>query len=202
MDRRALLGTLASGLFVVGLTASGCFRQREKAPPDDQFPLVVFAFLLIVVVVFVLCTGALVFVSRQRRRRKLLKVFVALVAGAVCGAFWIMLVDTAVNPAMPEAMTAPIVLVVGVATALVAAVVLSMPSRLSRIVGLSAMAIGFHSLALPIAAVISVLVGGAHAVGLQTIALSVGGLLAGVSLVFVADRVLRRPGAGSARPHA
>ena len=99
-----------------------------------------------------LCTGAPVLLSRQRRRRKVAKMLVALGAGAVCGAFWILLLDTAVNPAIPDAMKAPVVLVVGVATALVAAVLLSMPSRLSQIVGLSAMVIGFHSLALPIAA--------------------------------------------------
>jgi len=205
--QRALLGTSVCGPLVVGLTAFGCARGHIE--PEKQFPLVVLAFLLIVVMVFVLCTGALVVLSRQRRRRKLAKVLVALVAGAVCGAFWILLLDTAVNPAIPDAMTAPIVLVAGVATALVAVVLLSRPRRLSRIVGLSAMAVGFHSLALPIAAVTSVLVEGAHAVGLHTIALSAGGLLSGVFLVFVADRVLRRRRPGSARarfhlnpPHA
>ncbi|HEX6030018.1 MAG TPA: hypothetical protein VFY90_01225 [Tepidiformaceae bacterium] len=188
-DRRELLGGLVSGLLLVGLTASGCVRG--DIAPENQFPLVVLAFLLVVVVVFVLCAGALVLVSRRRRRRKLAKILVALVAGAVCGAFWILLLDTAVNPAIPDAMNAPIVLVVGVATALVAAVLLSRVSRLSKILGLSAMAIGFHSLALPIAAIISVLVGGAQAVALHTIALSVGGLLSGLFVVFVADRVLR-----------
>jgi len=55
----------------------------------------------------------------------------------------------------------------------------------------SAMTIGFHSLALPIAALISLLVGSAQAGDLRTVALSVGGLLLGVFLVFVGDRVLR-----------
>src|SRR5690348_12585073 len=177
MDRRELLGSLLSGVVVVGLTTVGCIR-RESAP-ENEFPLVEFTFLLIVAVVFVLCTGTLMLVSRQRRRRKMAKILVALVAGAVCGAFWILLLDTAVNRAIADAMKAPIVLVVGVATALVATILLSRPSRLSQILGLSAMAIGFHSLALPIAAVTSMLVGGAQAVGLHTIALSVGGLLAG-----------------------
>ena len=195
MHRRELLGSVVSSLIVVGSTAFGCVRS-DIAPED---PVVVFAFVLIVVVVFVLCTGILMLVSRRRRRRKLAKVLVALVAGAACGALWILLLDTAVNPAIPDAVKAPIVLAVGVGTALGAAVLLSMPRRLSRILGLSVMAVGFHSLALPIAAVTSMLVGGPQAVDRHTIALSVGGLLSGTLLVFVADRVLRRPKMRSAR---
>ena len=195
MHRRELLDSVVSSLLVVGLTSVGCVRS-DIAPND---PVVVFAFVLIVVVVFVLCTGTLVLVSRRRRRRKLAKVLVALVAGAVCGAFWILLLNTATNPAMPDAVKAPIVLVVGVGTALGAAVLLSMPRRLSQIIGLGVMAVGFHSLALPIAAVTSMLVAGPQAVDLHTIALSVGGLLSGTLLVFVADRVLRRHRMGSAR---
>ena len=117
---------------------------------------------------------------------------VTLVAGSVCGAFWILLIDTAVNPAIPDAMNEPAVLVVGVVTALVAASLLSMANHLSEMVGLSAMAMGFHSLALPIAALISIVAGGAHAVDLRAVALSIGGLLVGVVLVIVGDRVLRR----------
>jgi hypothetical protein len=94
-------------------------------------------------------------VSRRRRRRKLAKILVPLVAGSVCGALWILLVDTAANTAIPDAMNEPAVLAVGVVTALGAATLLSLPNRLSEMVGLSAMAIGFHSLALPIAALIS-----------------------------------------------
>jgi len=75
-----------------------------------------------------------------------------------------------------------------------------MPNRLSEMVGLAAMAIGFHSLALPIAALISLLVGGAQAGDLRTVALSVGGLLVGAFLVFVGDRVLRRRRMRSSRP--
>ena len=119
-------------------------------------------------------------------------ILVPLVAGSVCGALWILLVDTAAYTAIPDAMNEPVVLAVGVVTALVAASLLSMPNRLSEMVGLSAMAIGFHSLALPIAALISLLVGGAQAGDLRTVALSVGGLLVGAFLVFVGDRVLRR----------
>jgi hypothetical protein len=151
------------------------------------------------VVVFLLCTGVLVLVSSRRRRRKLVKMLVTLVAGSVCGAFWILLIDTAVNPAIPDAMHEPAVLVIGVVTALVAASLLSMANHLSEMVGLSAMAMGFHSLALPIAALISIVAGGAHAVDLRAVALSIGGLLLGVCLVFVGDRRRRRRSRSRAR---
>jgi hypothetical protein len=66
-------------------------------------------------------------------------------------------------------------------------------------VGLSAMAMGFHSLALPIAALISIVAGGAHAVDVRAVALSIGGLLLGVCLVFVGDRRRRRRSRSQAR---
>jgi hypothetical protein len=147
---------------------------------------------------------------------------VALVAGAVCGALWILLVDTVVNAPRIGATNEPAVLVVGVVTAaLVAASLLSSlsrPDRLRQVVGLSAMVIGFHCLALPIAALLSLLVRGAprfpaargpaltavilgtRFVGdLRTVGLSVGGLLVGLCLVFIGDRVLRHPRMNSLR---
>ena len=211
MDRRAFIGTLAGGLLAAPLVA------EAQTPSGTSRPWLVeampfFPFLLVAGVVFLLSTGFLVFVSSRRRRRKLVKMLVTLVAGSVCGAFWILLIDTAVNPAIPDAMNEPAVLVVGVVTALVAASLLSMANHLSEMVGLSAMAIGFHSLALPIAALISFFVGGAQwvrtassrpaltaeilgtrlVVDLRTVGLSIGGLLFGLFLVFVGDRVLRR----------
>src|SRR5712664_976149 len=199
MDRRAFIGTLAGGLLAAPLVA------EAQTPSGTSRPWLVeampfFPFLLVAVVVFLLSTGFLVFVSSRRRRRKLAKMLVALVAGSVCGAFWILLIDTAVNPAIPDAMNEPAVLVVGVVTALVAASLLSMANHLSEIVGLSAMAMGFHSLALPIAALISIVAGGAHAADLRTVALSVGGLLLGLFLVFIGDRVLRGRRMRSSRP--
>ena len=48
--------------------------------------------------VFLLCAaGTLVSVFRRRRGRKLMKTLVALVAGSVCGALWMLLVDTVAN---------------------------------------------------------------------------------------------------------
>ena len=190
---RTRLASLASRLrvAVMGLAAFGCVVR--KAEPDNQFSLVDLAFVLVAGVVFLLCTGIIVLVSSRRRSRQGAKILVALGAGSVCGALWILLVDTVVHAAIPGATNEPAVLVVGVVmAALVAASLLLTPNRLSKVVGLSAMAIGFHSLALPIAALISFLVGGARAGDLRTVALSVGGLLVGVFLVFVGDRVLRR----------
>ena len=195
MDRRAFISGITLGLLAAPLAAEA---QTPRAVPSgtsrpwlvDALPF--FPFLLVAGVVFLLCTGVLLFVSSRRRRRKLAKMLVTLVAGSVCGAFWILLIDTAVNPAIPDAMNEPAVLVVGVVTALVAASLLSMANHLSEMVGLSAMAMGFHSLALPIAALISIVAGGAHAVDLRAVALSIGGLLVGVVLVIVGDRVLRR----------
>jgi hypothetical protein len=188
MDRRSFLGSLTGGLLATG---------AGSIETDTRFVAVVLA--LSAVVVFLLCTGVLVFVSSRRRRRKLVKMLVTLVAGSVCGAFWILLIDTAVNPAIPDAMHEPAVLVIGVVTALVAASLLSMANHLSEMVGLSAMAMGFHSLALPIAALISIVAGGAHAVDLRAVALSIGGLLLGVCLVFVGDRRRRRRSRSRAR---
>ena len=188
MDRRSFLGSLTGGLLATG---------AGSIETDTRFVAVVLA--LSAVVVFLLCTGVLVFVSSRRRRRKLVKMLVTLVAGSVCGAFWILLIDTAVNPAIPDAMHEPAVLVIGVVTALVAASLLSMANRLSEMVRLSAMAMGFHSLALPIAALISIVAGGAHAVDLRAVALSIGGLLLGVGLAFVGDRRRRRRSRSRAR---
>jgi peptidoglycan/LPS O-acetylase OafA/YrhL len=188
MDRRSFLGSLTGGLLATG---------AGSIETDTRFVAVVLA--LSAVVVFLLCTGVLVFVSSRRRRRKLVKMLVTLVAGSVCGAFWILLIDTAVNPAIPDAMHEPAVLVIGVVTALVAASLLSMTNRLSEMVRLSAMAMAFHSLALPIAALISIVAGGAHAVDLRAVALSIGGLLLGVCLAFVGDRRRRRRSRSRAR---
>jgi hypothetical protein len=96
--------------------------------------------------------------------------------------------------------------------ALAAASLLAMPTRLSTVVGRSAMVVGFHCLALPIAACISLVVGRGQwipatgvldtilAADLHPIALSVGGLLVGVGLVFIGDRALRRRRRRRSRP--
>ena len=211
MGRRTFLEVLIGGLLAAPLAAEA--QESRAVPSGTSSPWRgALPFLLVAGVVFLLCTGVLVLVSRRRRRRKLAKILVPLVAGSVCGALWILLVDTAVSAAIPDAMNEPAVLAVGVVTALVAASLLSMPGRLSQVAGLSAMTIGFHSLALPLAALLSILVAGAQwfptssarppltalilgarfAGDLRAIGLSIGGLLVGLGFVFVGDRVLLR----------
>ena len=185
--RRTSLASWASrvSVAVIGLAAFGCVVVRATEP-DIQAAL-------------------------RRRRRRLKKILVAVFAGSVCGALWVLLVATVVNAARPGAIMGPAVLGVGVVTALGAAILLSRRDSLSEVVGLSAMTIGFHSLVLPIGALIAFLVAGAQwspatsarpavtavILGIRlagdpsTVGLSLGGLLLGVLLVFLGDRGLR-----------
>ncbi len=206
-DRRTSLESMAYRvrLAVMGLAALGCIGA-ERGNPVWLGALPV---LLVGVVVFLLIIGLQVLVSSRRRSRKLAKILVALVAGSVCGALWILLIDTVVTAATPEVMNESAVLGIGVVAALVAATLLSMPHRLSQVVGLSAMTIGFHSLAVPIAGLISLLFRRAQWVpdaglrlagDLPTVGLSVGGLLVGLILVFVGDQALRRGRTRRSRP--
>ena len=165
MTRRACLSVLSgllaaprslpcrASILVLGLTASGCVTRDSR--PASQFPLVELAFVLFVAALFILCTGFIVLVAPRRRRRKVAKMLVAFSAGSVCGAIWVLLVDTVTNAADFDALDEPAVLVVGLVATLVAAFLLSTPDSLTEVTGLSAMAIGLHSLALPLAALIS-----------------------------------------------
>jgi len=216
--RRTSLASWASrvSVAVIGLGASGCVVVRATEPDiQSALPmLALFALLLVGGAVFVVASGMLVVVSRRRRRRGLEKILVAVFAGLVCGALWVLIVATVVNAERPGAMMGPAVLGVGVVTALGAAILLLRPDSLSEVVGLSAMTIGFHSLVLPIGALIAFLVGGARwlpatsvrpaltavILGIRlagdpsTVGLSVGGLLSGLFLVFIGERVLRGAG--------
>ena len=147
--------------------------------------------------VFLLCAaGTLVSVFRRRRGRKLTKTLVALVAGSVCGALWMFLVDTVANAIRADTINDSAVLLVGVVTAVVAALFLSAPESPTEVAGVSMVVVGFHMLALPIAALISFLVAGAAwlpdaSAELRTVGFSVAGLVVGALLVFLGDRVLR-----------
>jgi hypothetical protein len=202
VNRPTFLGGLAGGLLAT---------RPGPIEADIRFVTVVLG--LSAVVVFLVCTGILALVSSRRRTRKLAKIGVAVVAGLMCGALWILLVAIVVNASMPGVMNEPAVLIFGAVTAaLVAAGLLPTSYRLHKVLGRSAMVIGFHALALPLAALFAFVVRGAQwfpaasvrlaltAVilrirltgDLPTVGLSVGGLLLGVFLVFVGDRVLRR----------
>jgi hypothetical protein len=147
--------------------------------------------------VFILCAvGILMSVFGHRRGGKRTKILVAFAAGSLCGALWMLLVDTAANTIRPDTIKGWAVLLVGVVAALVVALFLSVSESLTAVVGLSMIVIGFHSLALPIAALISFLLAGAAwlpgaSAELRTVGLGVAGLLVGAVLVFLGDRVLR-----------
>ena len=107
-----------------------------------------------------------------------------------------LLVDTVANTISTDTIKESAVLLVGVVTALVAALFLSAPTNLRQVAGVSMMVIGFHSLALPIAVLISFVVAGAAwlpgaSAERRAVDLSVAGLLVGVLLVFLGDRALR-----------
>jgi hypothetical protein len=139
-------------IVIMGLAAFGCVGRQIE--PDNQVSassaLFFLVFLFVAVVVFLLCTGIIVLVDM--RRRMLARILVAVRAGSMCGAFWVLLVDTVVKAARPGASIGPAVLGIGVVTAMGAAILLSRPDSLSEVRGLSVMTIGFHSLVLPIGA--------------------------------------------------
>jgi hypothetical protein len=195
---------------VIGLAAFGCVSATESASGPGP-PWALLAFLLVGGALYLVVSGILVVVSGRRRRRRLEEILVAVVAGSVCGALWALLVTTVVNAARPGVIMGPAVLGVGVVTGLGTAILLSRCDSLREVARLSAMTIGFHSLGLPIGALIAFLVAGAQwspatsarpavtaaILGIRlagdpsTVGLSVGGLLLGVFLVFIGDRVLR-----------
>jgi hypothetical protein len=144
----------------MGLAAVGCIGAEPET--GQRVWLGAFPVLFLGVAVFLLFIGLQAFVSSRRRSRRLAKVLLALVAGSACGALWMLLVDTVVNAAIRDAVNETAVRVVGVATALLVAAVLLTPNRLSTVVGRSAMVVGFHCLALPIAACLAVVVRGAR----------------------------------------
>jgi hypothetical protein len=215
--RRPSRGPLLSRprIAVIGLAAYGCVGPPGvPASASATHDWGVLAFLLVGVALYLVISGILVVVSQRRRRRRLEEIFVAVFAGSVCGALWVLLVATVVATERPGALMGPAVLAVGVATALSAAILLARRDSLRGVTGLSAMTIGFHSFMFPIGALIAFLVAGAQwppatsarpgvtavILGIRlagdpsTVGLSVGGLLLGLFLVFIGDRVLRGTG--------
>jgi hypothetical protein len=177
---------------------------------DERAAITLLALLGLAVVLFAVMAGLAVRVGRRSSRRRLLKSLVAFMAGSVCGMLWVLFIATIRAADRPGSLTDPVLLAVGTVVALSGAVLLSGPGRLGEVVGRSLMTTGFNSLALPIAALISFLVGGAQvspgsapdlsavilgvrlAGDVTTVSLSIGGFLAGIFLVFLGDRRLRR----------
>jgi hypothetical protein len=71
-------------------------------------------------VVSLLCVAVVVLVSRRRRGQKAARIVVPLGAGSVCGALWMLLVDTVANTISIDTINESAMLLVGVLTALVA----------------------------------------------------------------------------------
>lgn len=215
------LAPLASrvSVAVVGLAVgSGCVEVR-MTESDKDATISLLALLALAAALFLVFRGLALFVAwrhgagTRQHRRRLLKILVAVVAGGMCGVLWVLLITTVLDAAARSGAATNLV-VVGVVVALSVAVLLGRSGRLREVMGRSLMTTGFHSLALPIAALISFLVGSAQlgpggstrpelsamilgvklAGSIATVGLSVGGLLVGVFFVFLGDRLLRQPG--------
>ena len=176
---------------------------------DEPASIALLAFVGLGGILLLVFTGLAVLVARRPRRRRHLKILVAPLAGGVCGMLWMLLVATILEAARPGTpMDLPLV-ALGAVVALSAAFLLSGSVRSREVAGRSLMTTGFNTLALPIAALISFLIGGAQlpagtaraelsavilgvslAGNVATVGLSVGGLLAGILLVFLGDRLL------------
>ena len=122
------------------------------------------------------------------------------------------MLSTPIDVARPGTMTIPLALSVWAATSLAVALCLTRSRTLRQVWGQAAVAVGLFALTLPIAAAISLAVGGAkwspvgptsfelsaEVMGLRlagtaaTIRLGVAGFLLGLLLVSVGDRLLRR----------
>jgi hypothetical protein len=194
---------------IAGLpVCAGCIRVDAR---DERVTIALFGLLGLAVVLFPVSVGFAVLVGRRPLRRRLLKILVSAMAGGVCGTLWMLFIATICAAARPGVLTDPVLMVVGVVVALSGAVLLSSSGRLGEIVARSLMTTGFNCLGLPIAALISFLIAGAQvspgrarpelsgvvlgvrlAGDVMTASLSIGGLLAGVLLVFLGDRRLRR----------
>jgi hypothetical protein len=135
----------------------------------------------------------------------------ALLAGLLCGGLWIAYATMILDVARPGAMTLPLALGVGVVTGLAVAAFCWRPGTSRQIWGHVAFTVGFHALALPVAAAISfgatgiwpppetadlglsLSVFGVRLVGTPTtVRLGVGGFVLGLLLVAIGDRASRR----------
>ncbi len=139
----------------------------------------------------------------------------ALLGGAVCGGLWVLLVRMVLEAAKPEMNTVRIIAAVWITSGLVVGALLmrSAAGSARQTWGRTAIVIGSHGLALPVAAVISFVVAGtrwspnevgnlelsATILGVQlaanpiAIRIGFGGFVLGLLLLSIGDRTLRRP---------
>jgi len=150
---------------------------------------------------------------RRSRGPDLARYRPALLAGAVCGGVWALVVGLVLDAAGPGSL--PLWLLAGVwaATGLTVAVLLARPGTPRQLWGRAAIAIGLHGLALPVAAAVSFVVAGRQwtpadpghqelsaiilgvrvAASPTAIRVAVGGFVLGLVLLSVGDRAVRGP---------
>lgn len=163
-------------------------------------------------VIFLLAGGVLWRSSRWGPQRS--HWLPAVLAGAVCGGLWVLIVTIIIGVARPGMMTAPLALGIWGTTGLAVAVFVMRPGTPRESWGRVAMAVGLHGLALPIAAAISFVVTAVVWSPVETtelelsldilgvrlartptiVRLGVSGFVLGLLLISVGDRALRRPG--------
>src|SRR3989442_6695128 len=107
-------------------------------------------------VIFLLAGGVLWRSSRWGPQRS--HWLPAVLAGAVCGGLWVLIVTIIIGVARPGMMTAPLALGIWSTTGVAVAVFVMRPGTPRESWGRVAMAVGLHGLALPIAAAISFVV--------------------------------------------
>lgn len=137
----------------------------------------------------------------------------ALVAGALCGGLWALMVGIVLDAAGPGTFSIPLLAAVWAATGLAAAALLARPGSPRQRWGRAAIVLGFHGVALPVAAAISFVVAGAQwspaapgspelgatvlgvrmAATALAIRAGVTGFVVGLLLLAVGDRALRGP---------
>jgi hypothetical protein len=142
----------------------------------------------------------------------------ALVGGVACGGLWILLAAMILEIVRPSALTPLVLGPVGLLTGLVAAAICWRPGTHRQIWARVALTVGFHALALPVAAALSfaasgiwpppetadlglnVEVLGVRLVGTPTaVRLGVAGFVGGLILVMIGDRALGGRGAAQDR---
>ncbi len=138
----------------------------------------------------------------------------AVVGGIACGVLWMLLAATILEIVRPSLLKPLVLLVVGVLTGLAAAAVCWRPGTPRQVWARVALTIGFHALALPVAAALSfgasgiwpppetadlglnVTILGTRLVGTPTaVRLGVTGFVGGLILVMIGDRALGADGA-------
>lgn len=135
-----------------------------------------------------------------------------LLAGAICGGFWVLAVSLVLSAMAPGPLPIPLLAAVWIVTGFAMSIALSRPGSPRTTWGRAVTAIGLHALALPLAAAVAFVVGGARgsppaaghaelsatvlgvrmAASPMAIRAAVVGFVVGLVLLAMGDRALRR----------